>query len=282
MVPPQNAYKRNADARSPLMSREPGSSISSSSRSDGQATQGAAGPLKGSFGERYQEKHEHIRGRGLISSSALGLADGLITNLAFLTGFGGAVSSIELIRFAGLAAMLAGAVSMFFGGILGARSELDLFSADSRREAFEIENERDEEIQELKNLYVEKGLTVSEAETVVARVSASKERFLEDMLVNELHIHRSHLEKPYKVGLVIGLSFLVGAFVPLVPYYLTTAKDVSATASVAFSLIFLFAAGAWKGRIVGREIWRSGLETLMIGAVAASILFAIGSAFTFV
>ena len=205
-----------------------------------------------------------------------------MTNLAFLAGLGGAVESLSLIRFAGLAAVLAGTVSMFFGGILGARSELDLFHADSRREAFEIENERGEEIQELKTLYMDKGLSESEAETVVARISADKERFLEDMLANELHIHRSHLEKPYKVGLVIGLSFLVGALVPLLPYYVTSEKNISVVASVIFSLAFLFGAGAWKGRIVGRETWRSGLETMLVGAVAALILFAIGTASTFV
>src|SRR5271165_4410186 len=160
------------------MGSDPDPPSSSTPASDGRAPPKTREPLKGRFGERYQEKHHHIRGRDLISSSALGLSDGLITNLAFLTGFGGAVSSIDLIRFAGLAAMLAGAVSMFFGGILGARSELDLFHADSKREAFEIENERDEEIQELKTLYVDKGLTESEAETVVARVSANKDRFL--------------------------------------------------------------------------------------------------------
>jgi predicted membrane protein (TIGR00267 family) len=102
------------------------------------------------------------------------------------------------------------------------------------------------------------------------------------MLANELHIHRSHLEKPYKVGLVIGLSFLVGALVPLLPYYITTEKTISVVASVIFSLAFLFGAGAWKGRIVGREIWRSGLETLLVGALAGAILFAIGTASTFV
>src|SRR5271156_47217 len=106
----------------------------------------------GSLGTRYREKHDHIRGRGLISSSALGLSDGLITNLAFLTGFA-AAADIGLVRFAGLAAMLAGTVSMFFGGILAARSELDLFRADSSREEYEIKNEREEEIMELKDLY---------------------------------------------------------------------------------------------------------------------------------
>ncbi len=248
----------------------------------GEAAPRTQTPLKGRSGERYLEKHHHIRGRDLISSSALGLADGLVTNLAFLAGLGGAGEGLGLIRFAGLAAVLAGTVSMFFGGILGARSELDLFHADSKREAFEIENEREEEIQELKTLYMDKGLSESEAEMVVTKVSANKERFLEDMLANELHIHKSHLEKPYKVGLVIGLSFLVGALVPLLPYYISTEKTFSVVASIIFSLAFLFGAGAWKGRIVGREIWRSGLETMLVGAVAAGILFAIGTASTFV
>jgi len=247
-------------------------------------TTGAASknPYSGTLGPRYKEKHAHIRGRGLISSSALGLADGLITNLAFLTGFGSAETDLGLIRFAGLAAMLAGTVSMFFGGILAARSEFDLFRADSRREAYEIENERDEEIMELKELYMEKGLSAQEADSVVSRVSAHKDRFLEDMLVNELHIHASNIEKPYRLGVAIGLSFLVGALVPLLPYYAFGVKEYALVVSVAFSLVFLFSAGAWKGRIVGRTPWRSGLETLTIGAAAAAILFAIGTLLGFV
>ncbi len=231
--------------------------------------------------EAYAERHPHISGRGLISASALGLADGLVTNLAFLTGFSGAVSSDALIRFAGLAAMLAGTVSMFFGGVLSARSEHDLFRADSEREAYELEHETDEEKRELKWIYIEKGLTEAEAETVVARLLTNKEKFLEDMLANELHVHRNNLQSPFKIGTVIGLSFLLGAFVPLAPYYLVPGKTSAVAVSVVLSLLFLFAAGEWKGRVVKRKPLRSGLETLLIGAVAAGILFAIGSAFVF-
>jgi predicted membrane protein (TIGR00267 family) len=257
------------------MGKEPASGDSPSSLLNGEAP-------TGSVGSKYQEKHRHIQGRGLVSSSALGLADGLVTNLSFLTGFSGGVSNLDLIRFAGIAAMLAGAVSMLFGGILGARSEFDLFRADSRREAYEIEHERDEEIVELKNLYREKGLSQEEADMVVSKITSSNDRFLEDMLTNELHIHSSNLVHPYKIGGAIGLSFLVGAFVPLIPYLLFSAKTDSLTTSVFFSLIFLFGAGAWKGRIVGRQLWKSGFETLLIGAVAAAILYLIGRAFVFV
>jgi vacuolar iron transporter family protein len=232
--------------------------------------------------DAYIERHGHIGGRGLISASALGLADGLVTNLAFLTGFSGAVASVDLIRFAGVAAMLAGSVSMFFGGVLSTRSEHDLFKADSDREAYEIETEPDEETWELKRLYIAKGLTEEEADMVVARLATNKEKFLEDMLANEVHIHKDNLQNPYVLGGVIGLSFLVGAVVPLLPFYIFTAKPYSVITSVVASLIFLFAAGEWKGRIVKRKPLRSGLETMLIGAAAAGILYVIGSAFVFV
>lgn len=251
----------------------------SSARPNGEAARSAGG---GTAGARYLEKHSHIRGRGLLSSAALGLSDGLVTNVAFLSGFAGATSDVGLIRFAGAAAMLAGAVSMFFGGVLAARSEQDLFSADSKREGYEIKNERDEEVAELTQLYEEKGLTAEEASMVVARISANDERFLEDMLVNELHIHHSNLNDPYKQGAVIGLSFLVGAFVPLLPYLVFSTKEYEVVASVVFSLAFLFSAGVWKGSIVRRRILRSGLETLLIGAAASGILFLIGTLLTFV
>jgi len=259
--------------------RDPSAGVQSSAQPvEGGAPQGPQGTVH----DAYVERHPHIAGRDLISSSALGLADGLVTNLAFLTGFSGAVSGDALIRFAGLAAMLAGTVSMFFGGVLSARSEHDLFKADSEREAYEMENETDEEKLELKWIYMDKGLTEQEADMVVSRLLTNKGKFLEDMLSNELHVHEHNLQSPYKLGAVIGLSFLVGSFVPLVPYYLFSAKAPSIAVSVVLSLIFLFAAGEWKGRIVKRKPLRSGLETMLIGAVAAGILFVIGSAFVFV
>ncbi|HEX9430999.1 MAG TPA: VIT1/CCC1 transporter family protein, partial [Candidatus Bathyarchaeia archaeon] len=67
------------------------------------------------------ERHKHIRARGYIGSSALGISDGLLTNLVFLSGFAGAISDIQLIRLAGIASMLAGAVSMSFAGFLAQR-----------------------------------------------------------------------------------------------------------------------------------------------------------------
>jgi vacuolar iron transporter family protein len=223
-----------------------------------------------------QEVHKHIKGRGIIRDIALGLSDGLITNLSFLAGFAGAVSDIQIIRFAGIAAMLAGAVSMFFGGLVAARSERDLFAADSRREALEIQMEPEEEKRELKNFYLNKGLTEEESDMVVSRITSSKQKWLEDLLTHELHIHETNLENPLKVASATGLSFLVGALVPLVSYFVF-AKPDSIIVSAVSSLIFLFLAGGWKSRLSGRSFWTAGMEMLLVGAAASLLLFFIGT-----
>jgi predicted membrane protein (TIGR00267 family) len=117
---------------------------------------------------------------------------------------------------------------------------------------------------------------------VVARVSSDRARFLDDMLLNELHISRLALESPIRIGVTIGFAFLAGAFVPLLPYYLFSLKGPAVIASAVLSSAFLFAAGVWKGRIAKKSALVSGLETLIVGAAATTLLFLIGRAFTFI
>jgi vacuolar iron transporter family protein len=228
-----------------------------------------------------REIHKHIRARSYIGGSALGVSDGLVTNLAFLSGFSAIESDVHLIRIAGAASMLAGAISMFFSGILAGRSEYELFQADKKREAGEIEEEPEEEKGELRDFYVAKGLTTEEAEKIVGRIASNKEKFLEDILMHELHVHQTKLSNPFKMGGVIGLSFLVGALIPLMPFLFIPTSTSALIISALISPLFLFSVGAWKGRVVGRKVWRSGLETLLIGAAAAGILYLIGGVLGF-
>ena len=214
-------------------------------------------------------------------SVMLGLSDGVITNVAFLAGFSGAVQSVEIIRLAGISAMLAGAVSMFFGGLIAARSERDLFQADSKRESTEIETEPEEERGELKSFYLQKGLTEEESDTVVNRITSERKKWLEDLLMHELHIHETKLERPLKTASVIGFSFLFGALIPLVAYLFASTKEFALITSIVSSLAFLFVVGGWKGKLSGRKFLISGAEMFLIGACAAAVLFIIGSLLVF-
>lgn len=228
------------------------------------------------------EKHQHIKGRRIVRDIALGLSDGVITNLAFLAGFSGALGDLNVIRLAGFASMFAGSVSMFFGGLMAGRTERDLFRADSKREAYEIEHEPDEEMAELREFYENKGLTQEESDLVVKRITSNRKKWLEEMLMHEVSVNESSLENPLKIAGTIGLAFLVGALVPLVPYLAFSVKSVSVIFSVYVSLIFLFAAGGWKGSISGRKFWKAGIEMLLVGAAAAAILYLVGSLIGFV
>jgi len=226
--------------------------------------------------EQGSEIHKHIRARGIIGNSALGVSDGLITNLAFLSGFAAAIRDLHLIQVAGLASMIAGAISMFFGGFLAGRSEYELFEADARREKHEIELEPEEEKSELRKFYIAKGLTSEEAENVVGRIASDKEKFLEDLLMHELKLHRARLESPFRVGLVLGTSFLAGALIPLLPFLLLPTRTISIGVAALVSALFLFLVGGWKGRVVGRGFLISGLETFLIGVAASAFLYLIG------
>ncbi len=223
-----------------------------------------------------REIHKHIRARGYIGSSALGVSDGLVTNFAFLSGFAAATSDLAVIRIAGVASMIAGAISMFFAGIIAGRSEYELYQADAKREGKEIEEEPDEEKAELREFYAAKGLTQDQAHTIVEQISSDKSKFLEDILMHELHVHRARLPNPFKIGGVIGLSFLVGGLIPLAPFLFLPTRVDSLIAAGLISPIFLFSVGAWRGVVVGRRFWRTGLETLAIGLVAALALYLIG------
>jgi vacuolar iron transporter family protein len=223
-----------------------------------------------------REIHKHIRARSYIGSSALGISDGLVTNLAFLSGFAAATSNLSVIRIAGVASMLAGAISMFFAGIIASRSEYELYQADARREAGEIEEEPEEEKDELREFYIAKGLTRDQASNVVEQIASDKSKFLEDILMHELHVHRAKLPNPIKAGAVIGFSFLVGALIPLGPFLFLPTKVDSLIVASLLSPIFLFSVGAWRGHVVGRKFWKTGLETLGIGLAAALILYLIG------
>jgi len=223
-----------------------------------------------------REIHKHIRARGYIGSSALGVSDGLVTNLAFLSGFAAATSDLSVIRIAGVASMLAGGISMFFAGIMAGRSEYELYQADARREAGEIEEEPEEEKDELREFYIAKGLSHDQASSIVDQIASDKSKFLEDILMHELHVHRAKLPNPFKVGGVISSSFLLGALIPLVPFLLLPTRIDSLIVASLVSPIFLFSVGAWRGHVVGRKFWKTGLETLCIGLAAAFALYLIG------
>lgn len=216
-----------------------------------------------------------MQGR-MIREVVFGVNDGLVTAFGFVAGVSGAHIKPFIIFVTGLAQALAGAISMFFGAYLSTKAQQDFFRREIAREKREIETEPEREADEIRDIYREKGFTPEEIEMIVKRLTADKNRLLSFMVQEELGITPESFDSPVKLGVIIGISFLIGALIPVLPYTFVE-KGLSPVAiSSILTLISLFAVGLGKGKFTKTSWVSSGFEMLIIGIIAGGIGYGAG------
>ncbi len=212
---------------------------------------------------------------GRLREVVFGAQDGILSTVALVTSVAVAVGQNSTVLIAGLAAALAGMLSMATGAYLGSRAEQDVQRAEIAREARELEEKPAEELAELVVIFQREGRTYNEALELANEIAQDKELWLNTLVEKELGISPSETTSPIKDAMVMGVSFIIAAFVPILPYLLLT--DTTAIAvSVAGALLALFVLGMAKGRLVQKSPVLQGLEILFIGAVSAGIGFVLG------
>ena len=204
-----------------------------------------------------------------------GAQDGILSTLALVTSVAVAVDETSIVLVAGLAGALAGMLSMATGAYLGSRAEQDVQRAEIEREAAELEANPAEELAELVVIFQREGMSYAEAEHLADDISKDKDLWLRTLVEKELGISPDKTSSPLKDALAMGLSFIVAAFVPIVPHMVLNGGTAIVVAVVA-SLLGLFVLGVGKGRLVQRSPVLQGLEILGIGAVSAAIGFGLG------
>ena len=138
-----------------------------------------------------------------------------------------------------------------------------------------MEEKPAEELPELVVIFQREGRTYNEALELANEIAQDKELWLNTLVEKELGISPAETTSPIKDAMVMGVSFIIAAFVPILPYLLLT--DTTAIAvSVAGALLALFVLGMAKGRLVQKSPVLQGLEILVIGAVSAAIGFLLG------
>ena len=222
----------------------------------------------------HDEAWHTPRGRA-IREVIFGLNDGLITTLGFLAGVTGSIVDGHIIILAALAEMVAGAISMSSGAYISSKSQREFFQKEIEREKSEIEEDPDHEKAEIREIYAERGFSDEEIDILVRRITADKEQWLRFMLREELGLGNEVLENPYKIGITMGLSFLAGSVVPMLPYLFFVPKNALILSTIC-SVIFLFALGALKTRLTKKGWIRSGAEMLLIGMGSAAIGYLLG------
>ena len=212
---------------------------------------------------------------GRLREVVFGAQDGLLSTVALVTSLAVAVDSQTTVIIAGLAGALPGMISMGTGALLGSRAEQDVQRAEIEREARELDANPAEELAELVVLFQREGMTYNEARNLADEISQDRDLWLKTLVEKELGFSPEQTTNPVKDAVVMGLAFITGAAVPLVPHFFLTG-GTAITVSVGATLAGLFALGLLKGRLVERSPLLQGLEILGIGTISAGIGYALG------
>jgi len=213
---------------------------------------------------------------GWIGDAIYGINDGLGAIFGIVSGVSGAtLGNSRFVLIAGLAGMVASALSMGSGAYLAAKSEREIYEAELEREREAI-TFNESEARELLSLYYQvKGFPSSDADKFVDHLARDKEQFVRTLAAERLNATEEGLRNPMVSATSGALSTAVGAFIPIVPFFFTSGYPAVITAAIV-SLLAHFAVGAAKSLITVRSWWSSGMEMTLVGAVEGIVTYFIG------
>jgi VIT1/CCC1 family predicted Fe2+/Mn2+ transporter len=163
---------------------------------------------------------------------------------------------------------------MFLGGFVSAQTELDAARHQISVEQHEIEHEPEEEREELRQIYREKGFSGTQLRGIVDHLTSDKERWLNSLIRDELLLRPGEFRSPWQVASAIGLSFIVGAAVPVLPFVLHL--GFAPVIAALLSLVALFATGAARSRYSHRSWLRNGGQMVLVGLIGTGAGVLIG------
>ncbi|MGD0479813.1 MAG: VIT1/CCC1 transporter family protein [Terracidiphilus sp.] len=213
---------------------------------------------------------------GWIGDAIYGVNDGLGAIFGIVSGVSGAtLGNSHYVLLAGIAGMVASALSMGSGAYLAAKSECEIYQAELARERDAIQS-NGLEARELLSLYYQvKGLPQGDADRVVEHIAKDPEQMLRALASERLNSTEEALSNPMTSAFSGALSTAVGAFVPIIPFFFLSGYP-AVIISAVISLAAHFAVGAAKSLITVRSWWGSGFEMTAIGAVEGVVTYVIG------
>lgn len=231
--------------------------------------------VTGSTLAKFEKRHRSVGGNAL-RAAVLGGNDGLVSNFSLVMGVAGASASGEGVLLAGLAGLLAGALSMALGEWISVKSSQELYENQMQLEMDEINTNPEGEEKELALIYMAKGIGQEQASKMAQEIMADKGRAHAILVKEELGINAEDLKgSAMEAALYSFFLFAVGAIIPVIPFLLT--KGASAIyISIGLSGVGLFIIGAAITLFTGKSIWYSGLRQVAFGLLAAAITFGIG------
>jgi len=213
---------------------------------------------------------------GWLRAAVLGANDGIVSTSSLIIGFAAAQTSRDEILLAGIAGMVAGAMSMATGEFVSVSSQADTEKADLKIEKKSIENDYEHEVEELASIYQERGLDSDLAHQVAQQLMAHDA--LDAHARDELGIFDRSRAKPFEAAFSSAGMFTLGAALPLMTAYLAPDSRIIGMVSV-LSLFFLATLGSVAAKAGGASVWKGALRITFWSALAMFFTAMVGQLF---
>jgi VIT1/CCC1 family predicted Fe2+/Mn2+ transporter len=217
----------------------------------------------------------HVRSSETIRDVVIGMADGLTVPFALAAGVSGAAAGVTIIVTAGVAEVAAGAIAMGLGGYLAARTDAEHYATEHAREDLETVTMATQERAEVSTIFSGYGLSGGALESVVDAIAQDRGKWVDFMMRFELGLEAPDARRAPRSAFTIAISYIVGGIIPLAPYVFVADVGRALLISTIVTLMALFGFGALKGRMTGTPPLRSGLQSLLIGGIAAGVAFSL-------
>lgn len=217
----------------------------------------------------------HLKSSDFITDMVIGMSDGLTVPFALAAGLSGAVSNNSIVITAGIAEIVAGCIAMGLGGYLAGKTEQEHYESELKREYAEVETVPEKELQEVKDVFAEYGISEAGQTVLANELAIDKAKWVNFMMKFELGLEKPNPNRARNSALTIGVAYFIGGLLPLSAYFFTPHPKEGLLASAVITTICLFLFGYFKSKVTGQPPLKGALKVTMIGLVAAAAAFGI-------
>jgi VIT1/CCC1 family predicted Fe2+/Mn2+ transporter len=222
-------------------------------------------------------RHRSVLG-GSLRAGVFGVNDGLVSNVSLVLGVAGAGAASGYVLTAGVAGLLAGALSMAAGEYVSVRSQREMYEYQIALEREELAEYPQEEAEELALIYQARGVALEQARELSRALLANPQQALDVLSREELGLNPDDLGSPWQAATVSFVAFALGAAIPLIPFLSGITGARATLAAVLITVAALFLVGLGLSLFTGRQALRSALRMVLIGGGAGAVCFVVGRA----
>ncbi len=164
---------------------------------------------------------------------------------------------------------------MGLGGYLAGRTELEHYYSEQKKEYEEVERIPEKEMQEVRDVFADYGLSKSSQDSIATELAKDKDKWVHFMMKFELGLEEPHPARAKKSALTIGISYMIGGFIPLMGYVINSDPQSGLILSAIITVFCLFVFGFFKSKVTGQPPFMGALKVTFIGVIAAASAFVI-------